>query len=145
MSDAVGPGAWVELHYTLRDAKGKVLERTREAGAPVAFAWGDGAVVPGLEAALEGARAGDVLTVAVPCDDAYGPRSERDVFAVEPGEFPEGVAPGDEFNVEGDDGAELTVRVTEVHPDHVMVDANHPFAGLDLEFTVDVLTVRALR
>ena len=50
-----------------------------------------------------------------------------------------------EVDVEGEDGAELTLRVLEVHDDHVMVDANHPFAGMDLAFTVDVVSVRAVR
>ena len=144
MSAAAGPGSRGELHFPVRDARGKVLERTRDGGGPVSFDWGDGALVPGVEAALQGARGGDVITVSVPCEDAYGPRSERDVFAVERGEFPAAIAVGDEFNVEGDDGAELTLRVTEVHPDHVTVDANHPYAGMDLEFIVEVLSVRAL-
>lgn len=145
MSVAVGPGTWVELHYVLRSAKGAVLERTRDAGEPLGFAWGEGSVVPGLEAALEGAFAGDVLTVDVACEDAYGPRTERDVFAVDRGEFPAAVVVGDEVDVEGEDGAELTLRVLAVHDDHVMVDANHPFAGMDLAFTVDVVSVRAVR
>lgn len=142
---AVGPDTEVELHYTLRDAEGALLERTHDAGEPLCFAWGEGAMVPGVEAALEGAEAGDVLTVEVACEDGYGPRSERDIFAVDRGEFPDprAVALGDEFNAEGDEGAELTMRVVELHDDYVLVDANHPFAGMDLVFTLEVLSVRA--
>lgn len=142
----VGPGTFVELHYTLRAARGAVLERTRDAGEPLGFVWGDGEMVPGVEAALEGACEGDVITVEVPAEDAYGPRSERDIFAVERSEFPDpgAVALGDEFIAEGDDGAELAMRVTELHPEHVIVDANHPYAGMDLEFTLEVLAVRAV-
>jgi len=141
----VGPGAWVELHYTLRDTRGAVLERTQSADrGPVGFVWGSGAVVPGVEAALEGAAAGDVLTVAVSPEDGYGERSEHDVFAVDRAEFPDpaAVKVGDELDAEGDDGAELAVRVIEVHDDHALVDANHPYAGMSLEFVVQVLKVR---
>jgi len=139
----IGPGAWVELHYTIKNTRGQVVDSTQGEG-PVAFVWGTGAVVPGVEAALEGAAAGDVITVTVPPEDGYGERSERDLFAVDPSEFPDptAVKVGDEFNAEGDDGAELTMRVVEVHDDHVMVDANHPLAGQTLEWVVRVLKVR---
>lgn len=140
----VGPGTWVEVHYVIRDARGRELERTRDAGEPVGFAWGEGALPPALEAALEGAEAGEVLTVSAAAEDAFGLRSERDVFSVDRDEFEGALSVGDEFNVEGDDGTELTVRVVEVHDEHVVVDANHPFAGMDLEFSVEVLSVRAL-
>lgn len=139
----IGPGAWVELHYTIKNARGQVVDST-QGDSPVAFVWGTGAVVPGVEAALEGAAAGDVITVTVPPEDGYGERSERDLFAVDPSEFPDpsAVKVGDEFNAEGDDGAELTMRVVEVYEDHVMVDANHPLAGQTLEWVVRVLKVR---
>lgn len=139
----IGPGTWVELHYTIKNTRGQVVDST-QGDSPVAFVWGTGAVVPGVEAALEGAAAGDVITVTVPPEDGYGERSERDLFAVDPSEFPDptAVKVGDEFNAEGDDGAELTMRVVEVHDDHVMVDANHPLAGQTLEWVVRVLKVR---
>ena len=139
----IGPGAWVEVNYTVKNAHGQVVDSTRESG-PVGFVWGAGAMVPGVEEALEGAAAGDVITVTVPPEDGYGERSERDVFAVDPSEFPDpsAVRVGDEFNAEGDDGAELTMRVVEVHPDHILVDANHPLAGQTLEWVVRVATVR---
>lgn len=139
----IGPGTWVELHYTIKNARGQVVDSTHE-GGPVAFVWGSGAVVPGVEDALEGAAAGDVINVTVPPEDGYGERSERDLFAVDPTEFPDpsAVKVGDEFNAEGDDGTELTMRVVEVHDDHVMVDANHPLAGQTLEWIVRVLKVR---
>lgn len=143
MATRVGPGTRVELHYTIRDAKGREVDSTR-GGEPVGFVWGSGAVVPGVEAAIEGASAGEILSVVVPPEDGYGLRTERDVFAVDKSEFPDpdAVKVGDEFDADNDDGAELTMRVVEVHDDHVVVDANHPLAGQTLEWIVKIVSVR---
>lgn len=146
MSVEIGPGSWVEVHYTLRDGRGNLLEDTAAAdgSGPVGFVWAMGPLVKGLEAALEGARQGDVLNVTVEPEDGYGTRDETDVFAVDRSEFPdpEKVDKGTEFVAEGDDGTTITMRVVEVHEDHVLVDANHPLAGLTLNYQVRVLKVR---
>lgn len=146
MSAEIGPGQWVEIHYTLRDGRGNLLEDTAgpDNEGPVAFVYGMGPLVSGLEAALEGARQGDVLNITVEPEDAYGTRDETDVFAVDRSEFPdpEKVDKGTEFVAEGDDGTTLTMRVVELHEDHVLVDANHPLAGLTLNYQVRVLKVR---
>ncbi len=142
MSAAIGPGMFVRIHYTLRDSRGNLLEST-EGDEPHGFVWGMGAVVPGLEMALEGARKGDVVNATVAPEDAYGLRDDTDVFEVDRDEFPnpEGVVVGQEFTAEGDDGTTLAMRVVEVHDDHVKVDANHPLAGETLNFQVRVLDV----
>ncbi len=143
MSEVIGPGAYVELHYTLRDGRGNLLEETGPES--YAFVYGMGAVVPGLEHALEGARAGEVLNVTVAPEDAYGLRDPTDVFEVDRSEFPhpDAVEVGSEFTAEGDDGTELSMRVVEIHDDHIVVDANHPLAGETLNFHVVVSSVRA--
>lgn len=143
MSLAIGPGTYVEIHYKLRDGRGNLLEST-DGDEPHTFVWGFGTVVPGLEMALEGSRAGDVVEVTVPPEDGYGLRDDTDVFEVERDEFPdpENVEAGQEFTAEGEDGTTLTMRVLEVNEDSVRVDANHPLAGETLNFLVRVLTVR---
>jgi FKBP-type peptidyl-prolyl cis-trans isomerase SlyD len=141
MSDVVGPGQWVQLHYELRDGRGNKLEVTEE---PVEFVYGYSGLVPGLESALEGLKQGDAVHITIPPEDAYGTRDESNVFQVDRDEFPEdaALAVGSEFVAEGDDGTQLTMRVTEVHDDYVVVDANHPLAGETLNFQVRVLRVR---
>jgi FKBP-type peptidyl-prolyl cis-trans isomerase SlyD len=143
MSVEIGPGAFVKIHYNLRDSRGNLLEST-DHEEPHSFVWGLGAVVPGLEMALEGSRAGDVVNVTVAPEDAYGLRDDTDVFDVEREEFPDptNVVIGQEFSAEGDDGTTLTMRVIEVHDDHVTVDANHPLAGETLNFQVEIVEVR---
>lgn len=141
MPTAIGPGAHVTIHYTLRDGRGNLLETT-DADDPQTFVWGYRTVVPGLELALEGAFAGDVIDVTVAPEDGYGLRDDTDIFEVERSEFPDDVAVGGEFDAEGDDGTTLTMRVTEVRDDAVVVDANHPLAGETLNFKVRVVAVR---
>ncbi len=141
MGMAVGPGTWVALRYKLFDGRGNLLEATEE---PVEFVFGFGTVVPGLEAALEGAANGDSLNVTLAPEDAYGTRDETSVFAVERSEFPAdaGIEIGTEFVAEGEDGTSMSMRVTEVHDEFVVVDGNHPLAGETLNFQVLVLGVR---
>lgn len=141
MNDVIGPGKWVQIHYELRDGRGNQLETTEE---PVEFVYGYSGLVPGLEAALEGLRQGEAVNVTIPPEDAYGTRDESNIFQVDRDEFPEDaeIEVGSEFVAEGEDGTTLTMRITEVHDDHVVVDANHPLAGETLNFQVRVLTVR---
>ncbi len=141
MSLTIGPGTHVTLHYKLRDGRGNVLEDTED-GDAYTFVWGFRSVVPGLEAALEGAVPGEVLHVTVAPEDGYGLREDTDVFEVEREEFPDGVEKGQEFTAEGDDGTTLTMRVLEVREDSVLVDANHPLAGETLNFQVRIVAVR---
>lgn len=141
MSLVIGPGTHVTIHYTLRDGRGNLLEST-QGEDPHTFVWGYRTVVPGLEAALEGSRPGDVVNITVPPEDGYGLRDDTDVFEVEREEFPENVSVGQEFTAEGDDGTTLTMRVMEVRDDGVLVDANHPLAGETLNFQVRVVGVR---
>ncbi len=142
MSATIGPGMFVQIHYTLRDNRGNLLEST-DGEDPQSFVWGLGAVVPGLEMALEGSAAGEVVNVTVAPEDAYGLRDDTDVFDVELSEFPDPskVVIGQEFSADGDDGTTLTMRVVEVHETHVTVDANHPLAGETLNFQVRVVEV----
>ena len=141
MSDVIGPNQWVQIHYQLLDGRGNELEATDE---PVEFVYGYSGLVPGLEAALEGLRQGDAVNITIPPEDAYGTRDETNVFQVEREEFPDdsSVEIGGEFVAEGEDGAALTMRITEVHDEFVVVDANHPLAGETLNFQVRVLKVR---
>jgi FKBP-type peptidyl-prolyl cis-trans isomerase SlyD len=141
MSLAVGPDTFVTIHYDLRDGRGNLLQTTEE---PAQFVWGYGTLLPALEQALEGATPGTVLNLTLEPEEAYGTRDEDGVFAVAKDEFPAEtpLEEGNEYTAEGEDGTVLTIRVIEIHDDHVMVDTNHPLAGERLNFHVRVLAVR---
>lgn len=141
MSLAVGPDMFVTIHYDLRDGRGNLLVTTSD---PEEFVWGYNTLLPALEQSLEGMTRGEVINLTLEPEEAYGTRDEDGVFAVSKDEFPS-EAPleeGNEYTAEGEDGTVLTMRVTEIHDDHVMVDTNHPLAGERLNFHVRVLDVR---
>jgi FKBP-type peptidyl-prolyl cis-trans isomerase SlyD len=145
----IQPNAFVSLDYTLHDADGELLDSSdaegEEEGHPIDYVHGYGMLVPGLEAALVGLETGDEREIIVSAEEGYGEHDEDLVLEVERSEFPEPstVAPGDEFLAESPDGDDVPMRVVEVKGDSVVVDANHPLAGLALHYKVKVLVVRS--
>jgi FKBP-type peptidyl-prolyl cis-trans isomerase SlyD len=146
MSDPViGPNAHVTLDYVLRGPKGDVLDDSKsDGGEPIDYVHGYGMLVPGLEAALVGLKAGDEKEVVVKPEDGFGTRDEELVMEVDRSDFPhpEKVKAGDEFVAESPDGDEVSMRVLEVKEEAVVVDANHPLAGVELKYAVVIRTVR---
>jgi FKBP-type peptidyl-prolyl cis-trans isomerase SlyD len=137
----VGPDTYVKLAYTLYDEDGDVLDRTEDE-APLSYLHGYGQVVPGLERGVEGMTQGDERSVIVPPSEGYGDYDPEAVVEIERTDFPEGVAVGDEFVAESDDGEAVPMTVLEVKEDACVVDTNHPLAGETLRFLVTVLEVR---
>jgi FKBP-type peptidyl-prolyl cis-trans isomerase SlyD len=130
------------FHYTLTNDAGETLDSSagRE---PLPYLHGGGNIVPGLEKALTGKKAGDKLKVDVTPEDGYGPRVEALVQVVPKSAF-EGVAdlkPGMQFQAESNMGP-VSVVVTDVTGDNVTVDGNHPLAGQTLHFDVEITEVR---
>jgi FKBP-type peptidyl-prolyl cis-trans isomerase SlyD len=142
----IQPNAFVSLDYTLHDDDGELLdESSGEGGQPIDYVHGYGMLVPGLEAALLGLEMGDEREIVVTAEEGYGEHDEDLVLEVERSEFPDPakVEPGDEFLAESPDGDDVPMRVVEVKGDSVVVDANHPLAGLALHYKVKVLVVRS--
>jgi FKBP-type peptidyl-prolyl cis-trans isomerase SlyD len=141
----IGPNTYVTVDYELRDEDGDMLEASaEEGGAPIRYVHGYGMLVPGLEAALAGLREGDQREVVVPADAGYGEYDESLLLEVGRDELPDptGVKVGDEFIAESPDGDEIAMSVVEIHDKQVVVDANHPLAGMTLRYQVRVLGVR---
>lgn len=133
----------VILNYIVKDESGEVIDSS-DVDGPINYIHGTEDLIPGLETALEGKEEGDKLTVMVPQSEAYGPHDERLVDAVPLANF-EGVSdisPGMSFQTEMEDGSPMLVRVISVENGLVEVDGNHPLAGKDLNFDVEVVTVR---
>jgi FKBP-type peptidyl-prolyl cis-trans isomerase SlyD len=141
----ISPNAYVTLDYVLKDGDGEVLDTSDgEGGEPIAYVHGYGMLVPGLEAGLVGLRIGEERDILVPAEAGYGDRDEELVMEVDRADFPDPakVEEGDEFVAESPDGDEVVMRVVELRPESVVVDANHPLAGVALHYSVKVLTVR---
>lgn len=133
----------VVLNYVARDDSGEVIDSS-DVDGPIRYIHGTEDLIPGLENALEGREQGEKLSVNVPMNEAYGPRDEKLVEAVPRVNF-EGVAditPGMKFQTEMDDGTPMIVTVTVVDNKQVTVDGNHPLAGKNLSFELEIVEVR---
>lgn len=130
------------IHYTLTNDAGEVIDKS-PAEAPLTYLHGAGNIVPGLEKALSGKQAGDSLKADVAPEEAYGPRHEQMIQTVPSSAFQgvDSVKPGMQFEARTEKGP-LLVTVTKVEPEEVTVDGNHPLAGQNLHFAVEVADVR---
>ena len=133
----------VTFHYTLRDPQGRLLD-TSAGGQPISYLEGAGQIIDGLDEALRGVDAGVKHRVEVPAAKAYGERDATQVQRVLKALLPvDGdLNPGDQFKA-GEDAFAPIVTVVGIEGEEVVLDANHPLAGVDLVFDVEVLSVRA--
>ena len=137
----IGQDRVVMLRYVLRNDAGDVLDQSGD-GEPLAYIHGNGNIIPGLEEALTGRVAGDKLSVAVPADKAYGAHDPGLIQSVPRRAFSgTEVKPGMRFHAQTEEGPRAVV-VTRVQGDMVTIDGNHPLAGQNLNFEVEVAEVR---
>lgn len=138
----IGKDTVARFHYRLQGADGTQIESSH-GGEPMAVLWGVGGVIPGVERALEGRQAGDSFQVSVPPEEGYGPVRELKM-RLSKKHFPKNVklAPGMTVQLQTDQGPRM-VRVVKVGMSVVDVDGNHPLAGQQLEFAIDIVDVRA--
>ena len=132
----------VAIDYTLKDEEGSVLD-TSEGKEPLSYMHGNGNIIPGLEQALEGKDEGEEVNVRVPPEEAYGERRD-DLTQVVPRNLFQGVDElqvGMQFQAQAE-GGEQIVTIAAIDGDDVTVDANHPMAGVPLNFEVKVVEVR---
>lgn len=132
----------VTIHYTLKNDAGETLDSSA-GGDPLAYLQGNGNLIPGLEKALEGKKAGDKVSVQIQPGEGYGDYDKALVQQVPRRSF-KGIANvqvGMQFQVQTPQGPRA-VTVTNVVGDMVTVDGNHPLAGQNLNFDVEIADVR---
>lgn len=132
----------VTFHYTLRGPDGRVID-TSMGGSPISYLEGAGQIIDGLDARLRGVMAGTKTRVEVPAAQAYGERDPAQVQKVLRELLPiEGeLRVGDQFQA-GEDNFAPVVTVVGLEGDSVLLDANHPLAGVDLTFDVEIVKTR---
>jgi FKBP-type peptidyl-prolyl cis-trans isomerase 2 len=132
-------GDTVKVHYTGKLEDGKVFDSSID-GDPLQFSIGKGQVIQGLEEAVVGMNPGESKTASIPADKAYGPHRKEKVMEVDRDRFPEGLKPepGQKLEVRHADGRKTAVTVTGVSESKVTLDANHPLAGKDLTFDIQL-------
>lgn len=132
----------VVMHYAVSDSEGTLIDSSYD-HQPLAVIHGTGYLIPGLEDALLDHQVGDKFEVSVNAEQAYGERNDNFVQNVPKAMF-EGIEDldvGTQLRATTDDG-EQTVIVIDISDDEITVDGNHPLAGIDLNFDVEILEVR---
>ncbi|QDP02022.1 peptidylprolyl isomerase [Thalassotalea sp. PS06] len=132
----------VKMHYAVMDSEKNLIDSSYD-HQPLEFIQGTGFLIPGLEDALNDKLVGDKFTVEVEAKQAYGERHDGFVQTV-PKELFQGIEDldvGMQLRAQTDEG-EQTVIVIDVQDDSITVDGNHPLAGLDLVFDVEILDIR---
>jgi len=139
----IADGLVVVLNYTLRSEEGEVIDSST-ADDPMAYLHGADNIVPGLEQALAGKTVGFHGKISVDPEDAYGEREDVPPDAVPRSAFPADaeLETGMQFMAEGPNGEHAPVWIVGVEGDKVLVDSQHPLAGVTLNFEVEVLAVR---
>lgn len=139
---AIKQDSVVSIHYTLKDDEGTVIDSSAS-GEPLPYLHGHGNIVPGLERELEGKDVGDKLNVKVSPADGYGEHN-KDLIQRVPRRALKGipnVRVGMRLHAQTEEGPQ-TVTVTNITGDMVTIDGNHPLAGKNLNFDIEVTGVR---
>lgn len=138
----VKTGDTVGIHYTGTLLDGTTFDSS-EGRDPLEFEVGSGQIITGLDEALPGMSVGDKKTVEVPCAEAYGPINPEMRQAVPREGIPDDVPLdiGTQLNVQTPEGQAMQVMVVAVDEATVTIDANHPLAGQDLKFDIEVMSI----
>jgi len=134
-------GNTVEVHYTGKFIDGEVFDSS-EGKDPLQFEVGSGQIIPGFETAILGKQIGDKVTVSVSPEQAYGPVREDLIVEVPADKMPGEVEVGQLLQADGGDGQVVQVIVKEVKEEAVVIDGNHPLAGRDLVFEIEVVSIQ---
>ncbi len=138
----VKTGDVVRVHYTGKLTDGTEFDSSKGRD-PLEFQVGGGQIIPGLEKRIEGMETGEKSTVVVPADEAYGPRDERQVQSVPRDSLPDGLdlQMGARLTATTQEGKQIPLTVIGLDDQQVTVDANHPLAGQDLVFDLELIEV----
>ncbi|UCH84659.1 MAG: peptidylprolyl isomerase [Candidatus Latescibacterota bacterium] len=134
-------GDTVRVHYTGTLEDGTQFDSSMDRD-PLEFKLGEGMVIKGFDAAVVGMSEGETKSVTIPVDDAYGPHRDELVLVVDRSEMPPDLEPavGEQLEMRQEDQS-FVVKVIEVTPDTIRLDANHPLAGKALSFEIELVAI----
>ncbi|CAD0184771.1 FKBP-type peptidyl-prolyl cis-trans isomerase SlyD [Ruegeria sp. THAF57] len=135
-------GDTVRIHYTGTLLDGKVFDSS-DGRDPLEFVVGSGQIIPGLDSAMPGLSAGEKKRVEIACADAYGPINPAMRQSIPREGIPDDIPlePGSQLQMQAPDGQVMPVTVVEADEATVTLDANHPLAGQDLIFDIEVVSI----
>jgi len=134
----------VKVHYTGKLADGQVFDSSVERGEPIEFTMGQGQLIPGFEKGLIDMKVNEKKTVNIVKEEAYGEPREELVQEVQKSQLPEEIKPevGMGLVSKSPDGQEMNLVVKDIKDDTIVVDGNHPLAGKDLVFDLEVVEIK---
>lgn len=139
---AVKQNSVVSMNYVLKDKDGTILDQSR-GGQPLVYLHGHSNIIPGLESELANKGKGDKLQVHVTPDKGYGTLDPEKRFAIERRQLGAAkIEPGMMLQLEDDEGGTMVAHVISVDDEHIQLDGNHPMAGKDLFFDIEIVDVR---
>jgi peptidylprolyl isomerase len=132
----------VRLHYTGKLDNGEVFDSSRSRG-PIEVKLGSGQVIPGFDRTIRVMSTGETKTVEVPAAEAYGQRQDGNVIEFDRDNLPAGTDPqvGQQMRLQTQDGRAVPATVTNATETAITMDANHPLAGKDLTFELELLEI----
>jgi peptidylprolyl isomerase len=134
-------GDVVRIHYTAKTTDGAEFDSSGQ--DPLELQVGAGQVIAGLDRRIDGMTVGEMNTVTVPAEEGYGPRDEAKLRTVPRSAVPDSTDVGTRLQASTRDGRKIPLTVVDLDDEKVTVDANHPLAGQDLVFDVEVVEIVA--
>jgi peptidylprolyl isomerase len=138
----VKTGDTVKVYYTGKLKDGTIFDSSIDS-EPLEFKIGDGRIIPGFENALIWLKGGDSVSVSIEADDAYGQYDKGLVQDINKDQLPEGLDPqvGQRLEAHQSDGRKVPVIVSEINESSITLDANHPLAGEELFFEIELIEI----
>jgi peptidylprolyl isomerase len=135
-------GDTVRVHYRGKLRDGSVFDASFDR-EPLQFTIGEGELLPGFEEAVVGMNPGELKTTELPAETAFGPYREDMLLVIDKSQLPEDVEPkvGESVPIPRPDGPPIDITVADVTESEVTVDANHPLAGEDLTFDIQLIDI----
>ena len=135
-------GDKVKVHYTGKLTDGTVFDSSRER-EPLEFELGGGQMIAGFDKAVDGMEVGESKTAKFSSQDGYGEKNDEMVFTVPKDQLPPEIKPeeGQQLSMQHPSGQQIPVVVTKVEEEEIQIDANHPLAGKELEFDIELMEI----
>ena len=135
-------GDKVRVHYHGKLRSGETFDSS-EGREPLEFTVGSGQVIPGFDEGVRGMQPGEKKTIEIPVDQAYGQKSQEMIIEFPSNQFPPDMKPevGMQLMMNNGQGQQFPVTIAEVRDETVLLDANHPLAGQDLIFDLELVEI----